>query len=193
MRKQEVSQLDAVKFALARMRPEGGNRTVAEVVAEILASKTARQTSGQLRPRSLKDFRVRTAKFITKYGDAPAKDVSGRQIKEWIQGLGVAARTNKNYRGDIGEVFRYATQRRYVAVNPLNDLVADDLKEIHGNLSDQSEPNILTVEQVRRLLEAALLGERHGLDLLAAVTLGLFCGIRTEELTKLDWGNVTID
>ena len=138
VRKQEVSQLDAVKFALARMRPEGGNRTVAEVVAEILASKTARQTSGQLRPRSLKDFRVRTAKFITKYGDAPAKDVSGRQIKEWIQGLGVAARTNKNYRGDIGEVFRYATQRRYVAVNPLNDLVADGLKEIHGNLSDQS-------------------------------------------------------
>jgi len=46
----------------------------------------------------------------------------------------------------------------------------------------------LTVDEAQRLLNAALANPE--LDLLGAVVLGLFCGIRTEEITRLEWEDV---
>ena len=65
-------------------------------------------------------------------------------------------------------------------------------KSIYGReSSDIREPNILTVKEAESLLDAA---RTHlDLDLLAAVTLGLFCGIRTEELKKLEWKDIRMD
>ena len=57
--------------------------------------------------------------------------------------------------------------------------------------TDRGEPEILSLEQCRRLLAAAA-GCRDGV-LVPYVALGLFCGIRPTELSRLSWKEIDLD
>lgn len=177
-----------VSFALERLNPEGGERTFAEVAEEIYTMKLQ---SG-LRERTVRDFRHRTAKLAGYFGDTPIKEITTESIRFWFTNIDLAPRTRKNYLMVAGEVFKFSLSKRYIAENPLHGLTPQEKKAILGSPEDsRREPNILTVEEAKRLIEAA----RDNLDLglLPAVTLGLFCGIRTEEIKRLVWEDVHLD
>lgn len=72
----------------------------------------------------------------------------------------------------------------------LDRLTEGDRRELYGT-EDEKEPEILTPSETERMLNAAL--DNQDLDLLGAVTLGLFCGLRTEELKKIQWKDVRLD
>jgi integrase len=79
-------------------------------------------------------------------------------------------------------VFNFAIKRQWRAVgtNPVAHL---DFSE-----TENKEVEIFTVEQVEKMLLFALAND---LALLPFLTLGFFCGIRSDgELPKLDWGDV---
>jgi integrase len=105
----------------------------------------------------------------------------------------VAARTTKNYRMVLSEILRFAAQKRYIApdANPMSELTRNDIKTLEGEADDSTQPAILSPKQAEDLLAAAF--KRTDLDLGAAVALGLFCGIRTEELKRLKWEAVRIE
>ena len=137
-----------------------------------------------------RDFRYRTLKFAEAFEGRIASDVSGQEIKEWLNALDIGSRSNKNYLAVVGEVFKYATQKHLVAFSPLDDLTDIDRKELCGSGADAKEPSILTPAEAERLVNAAL--EHPDLGLLGAVTLALFCGLRTEEIKRLEWAQVRL-
>lgn len=190
LRQHGISIAEAVGFAVKHLRPEGRTKTVRQAVEELVASKAARFERGDLRERSYRDFRHRTGKFAEAFEGRLASEVSGQEIKEWLNRLALGNRTNKNYLSVIGEVFKFATQKRYVAFSPLDDLTDVDRKELCGSTAEGREPSILTPAEAERLLTAAL--EHPELDLLGAVTLALFCGLRTEEIKRLEWEQVRL-
>jgi integrase len=71
----------------------------------------------------------------------------------------------------------------------------EDYKRLGGGAAERNLDgiNILTVDEARRLLKAAYEleqqpGETPGM--LATVVLRLFCGLRTAEVTRLDWSEI---
>jgi len=190
LREAEISLTEAVRFALLRMRPKGLKKTVGEVVEELVASKAQRFERGDLRELSYRDFLYKGRKFAGTVGERLVHEVTGEEVKAWLNGLRRGPRTNRNYFSIIREVFRYAVQKRYAVSSPLDELTDIDRKELFGSANDGAEPRILTVEEAQRLLNAAL--ANPDLDLLGAVVLGLFCGLRTEEIKRLDWDNVRV-
>jgi integrase len=190
LRKHGISIAEAVRLAVKHLRPEGRTKTVRQVVEDLVASKAQRFERGDLRERSYRDFRYRTLKFAEAFEGRIASEVSGQEIKEWLSALEIGSRSNKNYLAVVGEVFKYATQKHYVAFSPLDDLTDIDRKELCGGGADVREPSILTPAEAERLLNAAL--EHPDLGLLGAVTLALFCGLRTEELKRLEWSQVRL-
>ena len=64
------------------------------------------------------------------------------------------------------------------------------MKHVDGITVRHSAPGILTVEECEKLLRAAEQTDRGMIPWLA---LGLFCGIRPEEIRRLTWENVKID
>ncbi len=191
LRKHGISLGEAVRFAVKHLRPEGRTTTVADVVAELTNSKEQRYLRGDLRERSYRDFRLRADKFATSFEDRVAADVSGSEIKTWLESLQVGVRSNQNYLAVVGEVFKLAAQKRYVAFSPLDELTDIDRKELCGRRDDGAEPSILTPSEAERLLLAAY--SHPELELLGAVVLALFCGLRTEEIKRLDWSSVKLD
>jgi integrase len=190
LRQHGISVAEAVRFAVKHLRPEGRTKTVRQAVEELVASKAQRFERGDLRERSYRDFRHRTEKFAQAFEGRIASEVSGQEIKSWLNALGISSRTNKNYLSVVGEVFKFATQKRYVAFSPLDDLTDIDRKELCGGGTDGKEPSILTPAEAERLLAAAL--EHPELGLLGAVTLALYCGLRTEEIKRLEWEQVRL-
>ncbi len=190
LRQHGISVSEAVRFAVKHLRPEGRTKTVRQAVEELVASKAQRFERGDLRERSYRDFRHRTGKFADAFEGRIASEVSGQEIKEWLNALDVGSRSNKNYLAVVGEVFKFATQKHYVAFSPLDDLTDIDRKELCGGGAEAKEPSILTPAEAERLLNAAL--EHPELGLLGAVTLALFCGLRTEEIKRLEWANVRL-
>ncbi len=188
-----LTLLDAVKFAAARMVPEGGKKTFAEVLNELLASKEERFAMGGLRPTTIRDFRIRVGVLRDDLGDRLVTELTGADVKKWLldfRKTGKKARSVKNYRVLFGEVLGYAIQRRYLTANPLDFFTREDDK-LFADSGDGKEPSILTLAEARQLLATA--ESNADLNLLPAVVLGLFCGLRTEEIKRLDWSEVHMD
>lgn len=187
LREAGLSLREVVEFALPRLLPEGGDRTLREIVEELRASKLRMLERNLLRERSERTFRLLSGKIVDEFGEKLVRNLTLLEVKLWLKTLGVAPRTLKNQLNCLSEVLRYAMSRKYTSENILDGLVDIDRRELYG-VESEVEPSILTVTEATRLLEAAL--GHPELDLLAAVTLALFCGLRTEEIKRLEWKDV---
>jgi len=186
-----IHLLDAVDFALRHMRPEGGERTIQQVIDEITAVKKSRLDLKALRESSYRDFTNRAARFAELFGSAQVKTVTLEEIKTWLKAMDISARSRKNYRMTVSELFKYAHKKKYRADNPLHAFSREDKWEVEPGADEYREPAILSVAEAEKLLKGAF--AHPELDLGAAITLALFCGIRTEELKRLDWSAVRLD
>ena len=180
-----------VEFAAKRICPEGGNKTIGDLAEELTEIKRGWLKRGDLRPASFRDFDNRAGRIRNDLGSIPIAELTKDEICQWLTGLKLAPRTAKNYRMILAEMLGYAQQKRYLVANPIEELTRQDIKQIEGLGGAASQPAILSPKQADDLLTAAF--KRTDLDLGAAVALGLFGGIRTEELKRLKWEAVRIN
>lgn len=190
LRERGISLSEAVEFALPRLRPSGGDRTFSEVIKEIKAEKLEMLKSGTLRENSEKAFRLRSQKVEDAFGASLVRDLTLEEAKNWIVSLDLAPRTKKNELNCLSEILLHSVARKYVSENVLDGLTRSDRSRLYG-VDEDREPEILNPEEADSLIRAA--HKHKKLDLLAAVTLGLFCGIRTEEIKKLEWQDIHLD
>ena len=190
LRASGIGLVEAIDFALPRLRPAGGDRTASDVIEELRASKKGMLERGILREDSEKAFRLRSEKVVEAFGNLPIRELTLDDVRIWLGSMDLAPRTIKNELNCLTEIIRYSVARKYSVENILDGLTAGDRREIYGN-DEEREPEILTVNEADRLLTAAV--DHPELDLLAPIVLGLFCGIRTEELKKLQWQHVNLE
>jgi len=183
--------LDVVAAAVERLCPAGGNKTLAELTTEMIEIKRAWLARGDLRKASFHDFEVRAGKIGNEIGSFPLPELTKQIVFDWLNGLNLAPRTKKNYRMVLSEVLSYAKQKRYITASPLEEFTRQDVKQIEGTLGEAAQPAILSPAQAEKLLTTAF--AHPELDLGAAVVLGLFGGIRTEEIKRLTWDAVRLD
>ena len=190
LREASVTLREAVEFALPRLRPTGGDKTITDIIEELREIKTVMLTKGTLRGHTERAFRIRSEKIAVEFGDVLARDLTLPEVCSWLECMDhLAPRTIKNQLNCLAEVLNYAVTRKYTAENILEGLTKHDRKLLYGEV-ETKEPQILTPSEANRLVNAAL--HNPELDMFEAVTLGLFCGIRTEELKKLDWKDIRV-
>src|SRR5262245_8276280 len=109
---------DATKFYLAHLKASTGSRKVSEVVADLLAARTADGMS----LRYLGDLRVRLGRFVTAFGEEIIAGISPSQIDGWLRSLGVGPVTRNTFRRRLAALFNFARRRGYVSENPVADV-----------------------------------------------------------------------
>ena len=166
---------DAARFYSAHLKEIMGSRKVKEVVADLLAARTADGMS----PRYLKDLRWRLGRFTLSFGEQMIAGISASRIDQWLRGLGVAAATRNTFRVRVAALFAFARRRGYVKENPVADVERAKGRE--------TEIEILSVSQVARLLESA------SSDMLPFWAIGAFAGLRRSEIERLTWSEVDFD
>jgi integrase len=166
---------DAAKFYAAHLKAITGSRKVSEVVADLLAARTADGMSA----RYLGDLRVRLGRFVRSFGEEMIAGISASRIDEWLRGLGVGAVTRNTFRRRLAVLFSFAKRRGYVTENPVADVERAKERE--------TEIAILSVNELARLLECA------SSDMLPFWSIGAFAGLRRAEIERLTWNEVDFD
>lgn len=169
---------EAVDFFLAHARPGGGERTIAQVIEEFIAAKrTANRKETYLKIQTY----VLSNVFGEVFGERKAQDVTAPEIEAWMNAQDWSGRTRLNYFSDVRNLFGFAVRRGYRPNNPMLVLEKPSVMA--------AKPGVLTVQQASSLLSVAEAGEG---EMLAAVALGLFAGLRTCELELIQWENIDL-
>ena len=165
---------EAVRFSAARNKTVT-KKLVAGVVAELLKIKESRGAS----VRYAKDLRYRLERFA---GDCCNKDccnVTTADLQAWLDALGLAPQSYRNYRTVLHTLFEFAVARGYSADNPVEGV--EKLKARGGDVE------IFKPVEIARLLEAA---RAKYPDFMPALAVGAFAGLRSAELERLEWKSV---
>ena len=105
---------DAAKFYLAHLKAITGSRKVSEIVADLLAARTADGMSA----RYLGDLRVRLGRFVQSFGEEMIAGISASAIDQWLRGLGVGAVT-RNLISDMCHSVGCGTASRMAVSNAI--------------------------------------------------------------------------
>ena len=182
-----VSLVDCVEFYLKHNRPVSGDIAVNDLADMFLEARKAglgAKRGRPLRQRSLDDLRARLSKFNLLFGSRLMKDLVAAEIESWLHREEWSLQTRQNYFRILHTFFEFATTKGYRADNPM--------KGISKPCPDDSVPGVLSLVQCEKLLNAALDTEQE-FELLGYVVLGMYCGIRSAELERLDWSAVDME
>lgn len=159
----------------AKRHPQGMPRkTVSEVFAELIESKA----KAKLSKRHIGDLRSRCGLFKDSFPGTPILSITSAEIRRYLDGK--APRTFKNHLNAIKNLFGFAVGRGY-----LIDMEA--FKGIDLPKDPGGDIEIYSPEELRLLLDHA------EPDLLPFIAIGAFAGIRTAELCRLDWQEISAD
>jgi integrase len=150
-------------------------RTVRQVVNELLTVKAARQKSA----RHIEDLRGRLNRFAEAFAVNIA-DVTTGDVQRWLDKLGAAPQTCKNYRTCANNLFSFAQARGYIAKGS-NPVEGTERPEVKGG-----EIQIYTPAEVARLLAAA------PANFLPCIALQAFAGLRSAEVERITWEDIDL-
>jgi integrase len=168
LEKHGASLTEAVNFFL-RHAPISGKKTVNELIPEYLRTKT----EGDYRNAQ----RIALGVFAKDFGAKPIASIFAAALDKWFVGKQWNPLNKRNYMRDLSMFFRWAEKRDFCAGNPFDKIERPDV--------DRKTPEIFTVEEVVSLLHAAY--SNPDLGLLPMYAIGLFSGVRIEEIGRMKW------
>jgi integrase len=165
---------NAIDFYAEYLRTCRQSATVQKAYNEFMDDKEREKIGA----RHLSDLTSRLRPFLAAFGKRLVAQLTSEDIQRWLFALPVADQTRINYKLRVGNFLNYCIRRKWREGNPL-DAVA--------KIKVESEaPGILTVSQTASLLT------KCSSDILPVVAIGLFCGLRSAELAKLDWSEINL-
>jgi integrase len=167
--------LDAVRYYVGVQDQIRGSRLVSELSAEFLLHKD----QAGARHRYKTDLRRVMEHFCADFGSRLAAGIDSAEITRWLERRSTQWE-KANYRRILSVFFAYAKAIGAAGSNPV------------GNVPKVRVPvarcEIFSVREVGKLLFGAL--SDYPL-LVPYLAIGLFAGVRSAELARLDWSDIT--
>lgn len=167
--------LEAITFFMRNNPDNLTQRTVAEVVAEMLTQREAAGVSAG----HLQDLRCRLNRFAADF-QVPLGSVTAPDLQRWIDGLKVGPRSKLNFRKVTRNLFAYAQRRNYFAKT------GNPAAKVEVPKSNGGAVTIYTPGELGKLLVVA------SDEFLPALAIGAFAGLRSAELQRIAWADVDL-
>jgi integrase len=172
-----VSLQEAARYYIKHVIAYRNAPTISQIVERMIAEAE----KNDRRDRTVKDLKSRLGAFADGFLDRRMSELAVEEVKAWIdENEEWSARTRIHYLTKISQLFNYALKHNWVDANLV--------ERIDRPSADDSEPKIFTAGQAEKLLENA-----NGFGLLPYVALGLFAGLRSAELMRLDGKDVNFE
>ena len=151
----------------------------APTVAEIVEKMVAEAVSNGRRHKTAVDLRYRLGVFGKTFGTRKLSEISLEELKAWLDNPTLSARSKIHNATKLSQLYNYAIRQGWSESNLVKRITRPSVED--------AAPGILTPQQAARLLEHA---DKH--QLLPYVAIGLFAGLRSAELHRLDWSAVKL-
>jgi integrase len=131
------------------------------------------------RHKTTVDLRYRLGVFGKTFGTRKLSEITLEELKAWLDNPTLSARSKIHNATKISQLYNYAIRQGWTESNLVKRITRPSVEDV--------APGILTPQQAARLLEHA---DKH--QLLPYVAIGLFAGLRSAELHRLDWSAVKL-
>ena len=172
-----------VSSVLAQMMPPGasslGKLMDAWGVSMDTEKLIADTVAAGRREKTTTDLRYRLGAFAKTYGTRKLSEITLPELQAWSNDPTLSAVSRRHMLTKLSQLYHYAEKHGWCEKNIAAYVARPSIAE--------REPGFLTVAQAARLLECAT-----DTDMLPYVVLGLFTGIRTNELERLTWDKVKL-
>lgn len=149
-------------------------------VRELVKAYVEDRRAAGRRPRTLEALESRLGAFAGKFGDRAAASILPAELAEWLRRW--QGRTRVHYHSIVGGFFESLVRSGVLVRNPA--------RAVPRVAVDQATPGILTPDQARAVLAAAVKLDGR---VAACVALGMFGGLRAAEVQGLGWSAVDLD
>jgi integrase len=126
----------------------------------------------------LDDLTNRFKLFCETFGDQPTRKITSDQVQQWILARDLEPISRNNYRARLSSLFGFAITKGWLDKNPCEGF--GRVKVPHKDIE------IFTPDELRSVLDLA------GPELLPALVIGAFSGVRTQERIKMTWEEIDI-
>jgi integrase len=165
---------DATDFYVKFLRESLRSVSVGALIDDYLAAQRRLKRS----ETHIQDLNQRLGRFKEDFGGQPVRTLQTNEIEKWLHALSLSAQSINNFRSRLATLFSYALKRGLIERNPVSAIGKVKLVD--------KAPEIFTPEQLQNLLGKA------PTDLLPAIALGAFAGLRTAEILRLWWQDVDL-
>lgn len=148
---------------------------VSEIIQRIIADAEA----AKRRPRTIQDLRFRLERFNRLFGDRQLASIELEELQSWLGDSTLSPRSRINYATKVSQLYNYAIRHQWVETNLTDRLTWPS--------AEDKPVEVFTPKEAAVLLEHA-----DDFGLLAFVAIGLFAGLRSAELLRLDWSAVKL-
>jgi integrase len=165
----------AVEFFMRNAPRAESAKSIEELKEEFLKSRRAMNC----RPRTIVQYESYLRVICLEFGKVDVARILRQDIEDWLEESEWSPRTRKNYLVTLTTFLNFAMGKRYRIDNPASN--------IDRPILDDRPVSILAAEQARGLLHAA---KESDPEMLPALAIGLFSGLRRSEIFALDWSEV---
>jgi integrase len=165
---------DATEFYIAHLETQRSVLPVSVLSTEYQHSK---ERAG-LSAKHIGDIRQRLKRFQADYGERDIKSIEPRELENWLHSLGLSPQSLNNFRTVVSGLFEHAVKRDLLGRNPMRAVAR--VKAV------DKAPAIFTPDQLEKLLQAA------PSDLLPALAVQAFAGVRTAEILRMEWSEIDL-
>jgi len=150
-------------------------------LGEVFSQCMRVKESSNLRPCYVRELRRVLEQFCDGREEKPIKSVTVADVADWIDANARQPGTRATLITRLSALFSFAFRRSHIDSNPVDRIDRVRL--------DRCPPKILTPKQASDLIDATA---KHSPELIAYVSLGLYCGVRPAELKRLDWACIDL-
>jgi integrase len=156
---------------------------VIDGIAMFFAELDRKLSANEISDRHHETLRSATRKLLPDFGSSHICDLSPELINKWLMSQPVNATTRNNIRRNLSVFFTFAVDNVWIENNPIRKVKPANTKRLRA----AKKVCIYTPEQAA----AILLHADH--DLLPFFAIGMFAGLRTSEIERLDWRHILWD
>jgi len=151
----------------------------APTVSDIIKRMLADTRSAGRRERTLGDLAYRLGSFAKTFGSRQLAGISLEELREWIEVPMLGARSRIHNATKISQLYNYAIRQGWVDTNLVRRITRPSTED-------------KAVEVFTPTEAANLLAHANSVGLLPFVAIGLFAGLRSTEIQRLDWQAVKL-
>jgi len=169
-----VSLGDAARFYVRHHGKGVKRKAVAEAVEEMIEAKKL----GGVSEVYLNDLRYRLGVFGRRF-HCDVVSLTSDDVQSFFDSVMLSPRSFNNFLSMLRTFFRFAQERRWLSKE------ADLLESVKRRKDKRTPVEILTPDEMTALLEHSTP------EIWPCLALGAFGGLRSEEILRLDWNDVT--
>jgi site-specific recombinase XerD len=169
---------EAVEFYFRNRRKPEQAKPVSELKEEFLKSRKAMNC----RPRTLTQYESYLRVICGEFAKTDITRIMREDIEDWLEEAEWSPRTRKNYLVTFTTLLNYAVSKGYRQDNPAVG--------IERPILDDRPVGILSVQQTKALLRTTKASDP---EMVPALAIGLFAGLRRSEFFALDWVEVDLE